>query len=132
MSQKLPYGTKTNTKRGVKYCPISIMRPDLESTTSWRIFLTTKLNKIEKLIFWPTIAFPKLQRFCADPYTSKIELKFRIRCFGTIRQLLRHYHFALSTKGVFHSTLLLISLHLCNSFENWCLSALYTLLHTAR
>ena len=74
--------------------------------SSWRIFLTPKLKKIENFIFWPPIEFPKLQRFCADPYTSQVELKFRIQCFGTIRQLLRPDHFTLSKKGVFHSTLI--------------------------
>ena len=34
------------------------------------------------------IVFLKLQRFCADPYTSQIELKLQIQCIGTIRQLL--------------------------------------------
>ena len=69
--------------------------------SSWRIFLTSNLKKIENFIFCPPIEFPKLQRFCADPYTSQIELKFRIQCFGTIRQLLRHGHFALSKKRCF-------------------------------
>ena len=72
--------------------------------SSWRIFLTPKLKKIENFIFWPPIEFPKLQRFYADPYTSQIELKFRIQCFGTIRQLLRHWHFALSKKSRFSLT----------------------------
>ena len=49
----------------------------------------------------PPIGFPKLQRFCANPYTSQIELKFRIQCYGTIRELLRHDHFALSKQSVF-------------------------------
>ena len=55
-----------------------------------RIFLTPRLKKKENFYFLTPIAFPKLQRFCADPYTSQIELKFCIQRFGTLRQLLRH------------------------------------------
>ena len=59
--------------------------------SSGRIFLAPKLKKIDLFFtFCPNIAFPKLQRFCADPYTSQIKLKFRIQCFGTVRQLLGH------------------------------------------
>ena len=63
------------------------MRPDLESPHPGASFWPPKM-KI--LFFGPPIAFPKLQWFCADPYTSQIELKFRIQRFGTVRQLLRH------------------------------------------
>ena len=66
-----------------------------------------KMKENWKLYFLAPIAFLKLQRIGAHPYTSQIELKFCIQCFSTIRRLLRHKHHALSRKGVFRSTLIL-------------------------
>ena len=72
------------------------MLPDLNYETrfgmlsSWRIFLAPKFKKIVSFIFWPPIVFSKLQRFFADTYTSQIEFKYLIQCFGTVRQLLRY------------------------------------------
>ena len=58
--------------------------------SSWRNFLTPNERKLITLFFWPPIVYPKLRQLGAHPYTSQIELKFLIQCFGTIRQFLRH------------------------------------------
>ena len=75
-----------------------------EIFSSRRNFLIPKWKKIGNFIFWPLTVLLKLQRTCAHRYTSQIELEIRILCFGTISQLFRHQHLALSKKVFFQST----------------------------
>ena len=76
-------------KKEVKCYPILILRPYLECSHSGETFCPKNERKLN-FIFWPATVFRNIQRFSAHPQASQIELKNRIQCFGTIRQLLRH------------------------------------------
>ena len=64
-------------KNGVKCCRFQfcdkIWNPLILAS-----FWPQNVRNLKTLFFWPSIVSPKLQRFCADHYTSQIELKFRI------------------------------------------------------